>query len=110
MLAARRHVMEAGYYGPLADAIIWVDYPRWLVMTQAVRRSLGRVVRRAEYYGDRERLRDWLSPTHPIRWSWTHHARKRAEYEARYREPQYAHLVVRRFRVLREGRGWLESL
>jgi hypothetical protein len=52
----------------------------------------------------------WLRSDHPIRWAWTHHARKRAEYEARYREPQYTHLDVQRFRVPREARAWLESL
>jgi hypothetical protein len=68
------------------------------------------LVRRELWNGNREDPRTWMHASHPIRWSWTHHARKRSEYEARYQEPQYADLDVRRFRVPREARTWLESL
>jgi adenylate kinase family enzyme len=53
-----------------ADLVVWLDYPRPVVMRQVVRRSVRRAVKREEYYGSREAVRDWLSPTHPMRWSW----------------------------------------
>lgn len=53
-----------------ADLVVWLDYPRPVVMSQVIRRSVRRLVRREEYFGWRDSLRDWLSPTHPIRWSW----------------------------------------
>lgn len=75
-----------------ADAIVWVDYPRWLVMFQVVPRSVGRILARTSLYGyGPARLRDLLSPTHPIRWSWRMHAE--------YRE-RYAHLTAARPSIL----------
>jgi adenylate kinase family enzyme len=52
------------------DLVVWLDYPRHVVMRQVVLRTLRRLVRREAYYGWTERIRDLLSPTHPVRWSW----------------------------------------
>jgi adenylate kinase family enzyme len=94
-----------------ATTVVWLDYSRPRVMQQVIRRSVRRGATRQELWnGNREDPRDWLDAEHPIRWAWTHHARKRVEYEARYREPQYAHLDVHRFRAPRETRAWLEAL
>ena len=94
-----------------ATTVVWLDYSRPRVMQQVIRRSVGRgLLHRELWNGNREDPRMWLRPDHPIRWAWTHHARKRVEYEARYRDPQYAHLEVHRFRAPRDARAWLESL
>jgi adenylate kinase family enzyme len=94
-----------------ATAVVWLDYSRPRVMQQVIRRSIARAVTQRELWnGNREDFREWTHASHPIRWSWTHHARKRVEYEARYREPQYAHLDVHRFRTPRQTRAWLATL
>jgi adenylate kinase family enzyme len=94
-----------------ATIVVWLDYSRPRVMQQVIRRSVSRAVTQRELWnGNREDFREWIQADHPIRWAWTHHARKRVEYEARYRDPDYAHLVVHRFRTPRETRAWLESL
>ena len=68
---------------PRATDVVWLDYPRWLVMWRVLRRSLARVVLRRELWnGNRETWRDWLDPAHPIRWAWTSHPVRRTEYEA----------------------------
>lgn len=68
---------------PRATDIVWLDYPRRVVMWRVVRRSVVRAVTRRELWsGNREDWRTWLRPDHPIRWAWTSHARRRAEYEA----------------------------
>jgi hypothetical protein len=48
-------------------------------MSQVAVRSMRRLVSRTEYYGWKERPSDWLSATHPLRWSWamTHGYRER---------------------------------
>jgi adenylate kinase family enzyme len=103
--AVRRIVLER------ATTVVWLDYSRPRVMQQVIRRSVGRGITRRELWnGNREDPRDWIRADHPIRWAWTHHARKRAEYEARYRSAEHAHLDVHRFRTPRETRAWLESL
>lgn len=66
-----------------ATDIVWLDYPRWLVMARVIRRSLARAATGREIWpgtGNREYFRDWLDPTHPIRWAWSTHAGYRAEF------------------------------
>jgi adenylate kinase family enzyme len=93
-----------------ATTVVWLDYSRARVMQQVIRRSAVRGITRQELWnGNREDPRTWLDTDHPIRWAWTHHARKRTEYEARFRSPELAHLDVHRFRRPRETRAWLES-
>ena len=94
-----------------ATTVVWLDYSRPRVMQQVIRRSLARGVTRRELWnGNREHPRDWVRADHPIRWSWSHHERKRREYEARFELPEYAHLDVRRFCVPDDARAWLDSL
>jgi adenylate kinase family enzyme len=94
-----------------ATTVVWLDYSRARVMQQVIRRSVTRGVTQQELWnGNREDPREWIRADHPIRWAWSSHARKRVEYGARYREPQYAHLDVHRFRTPRETRAWLEAL
>ena len=64
-----------------ADLVVWLDLPRHKVMRQVAWRSVRRVVTQEAYHGWNERLRDWVSPTHPMRWSW----KMVAVYRDRYR-------------------------
>jgi adenylate kinase family enzyme len=94
-----------------ATTVVWLDYSRARVMQQVIRRSVGRGITKRELWnGNREDPRDWVKADHPIRWAWSNHARKRVEYAERYRESQYAHLDVHRFRTPRETQAWLEAL
>jgi adenylate kinase family enzyme len=94
-----------------ATTVVWLDYSLPRVMQQVVRRSVVRAVNRRELWnGNREDVREWIKPDHPIRWAWSQHARKRAEYEARFREPEYDHIDVQRFATPRAARAWLQSI
>lgn len=94
-----------------ATHVAWLDYSRPRVMQQVIRRSVSRAITRRELWnGNQENAREWLNPEHPIRWAWSTHARKRVEYEARFREPQSAHLDVARFPTPRAARAWLASI
>jgi adenylate kinase family enzyme len=90
-----------------ATHLIWLDYPRWVVMRRVIARSVRRAVDRRELWpgtGNRENWRHWLRPSHPIRWAWSTWRRRRTETEARLREPRYAHLTVLRLKHPREAR------
>lgn len=69
-----------------ADAIIWLDLSRRVVMSQLIRRTARRALLRERLWNDnRESLRDVLSldpERSVIRWSWTRHAQIRARYAA----------------------------
>ena len=95
-------VIEAGYwvldgnYGPVRDAVwrrathlVWLDYPRPLIMARVIRRSLLRATLRTELWaGNRERWRHLGRPSHPIRWAWSTWDRRRRETEERLAQPE----------------------
>ncbi len=94
-----------------ATTVVWLDYERPLVMARVIRRSVARAITRRELWnGNTEDVREWIRPDHPIRWAWSQHGRKRSEYEARFAEPQYARIEVRRFARPRGAQQWLASL
>ena len=94
-----------------ATTFVWLDYRRGLATWRAARRTVVRLVRRDELWnGNRERLRNLVSPAHPIFWSWTQHAHRRQNYEAAAADPRWAHLDVVRIRRPRELTEWLRSL
>ncbi len=94
-----------------ADTVVWLDYPRWLVMTRVVRRTLWRgLTRRELWHGNRESLRN-LTSSDPHRnivvWAWTTYARTRARYADRAAAPGSG---VVRLTSTRAARRWLDGL
>ena len=88
-----------------ATHVVWLDLPRWLVMAQVGWRSFTRAALRRELWnGNREQFRNWADPTHPIRWAWSTHGRRRREYEAQVDERWV------RLRSRAEVRAWLDGL
>jgi adenylate kinase family enzyme len=68
------------------DTVVWLDYPRRLVLSRVLRRTLLRVLlRRRLWNGNRERWHNLLT-TDPakniILWSWTRHPLYRRRYAA----------------------------
>lgn len=93
-----------GNYDPVCDRIwqrathlIWLDYARPLIMARVIRRSFVRAVLRTELWaGNRERWRQMLRPSHPMRWAWSTWARRRRDFAERLGQEEYAGLVVLR--------------
>lgn len=97
-----------------ADAVIWLDLPRPVVMRQLVLRTARRTLTRAELWnGNRERpLRDQLSfdPRRSIlAWSWTDHGRTRVQYTRAMDDPKFSHVRFVRIRSRRDIRRFLEG-
>jgi len=107
-----------GNYGPVRDLLwgrathlVWLDYPRPVIMVRVIRRSAVRLLLRTELWGgNRERWRNLLRPSHPIRWAWRTWARRRRETEERLARPEYGHLLVFRLRHPREARRLVDQL
>jgi adenylate kinase family enzyme len=88
-VAAESWVCDGNYSGvrPLviarATVFVWLDYSRFTVMSRVIRRSAARALSGRELWpgtGNRESIREWLSPEHPIRWAWSTHSGRRARY------------------------------
>ncbi|MFJ3669647.1 adenylate kinase [Streptomyces sp. NPDC090106] len=94
-----------------ADAVLWLDYPKRVVMPRVLRRSLKRTVtREAVFGGNRETWRGWLSREHPAWWSWSQHGTRRREIGLRVRDPRFAPLGVHRFARPEDTAAWLAAL
>jgi adenylate kinase family enzyme len=94
-----------------ADTLVWLDYPRRVVVARAVRRSVRRILTRQRlWHGHRESPLWWLRADHPIRRAWRLTAVRREELTARTADPQWAHLTVVRLRSPRETAKWLETV
>lgn len=97
-----------GNYGRVRDLVldrathvIWLDYPRSVVMRRVVWRSLRRAVTRREIWpgtGNREAFRQWLDADHPVRWAWRTYHQQRRVYAALLEDPGLAHLERHRLR------------
>jgi adenylate kinase family enzyme len=97
-----------------ADTVVWLDYPRLLVTTRIVRRTVRRVVTREELWnGNREPLSNLWSrdPRRSIiAWSWTQHDAYRRRYEGEMAESTGAAIDYVRLRSPRQARSWLAGL
>lgn len=63
--------------------IIWLDYPRMVVMWRVIMRSLLRAATKAELWpgtGNIERFSQWIEKDSPIRRAWATHAGRRREF------------------------------
>jgi adenylate kinase family enzyme len=114
---AEAWVMD-GNYEPVRDIIwerathlVWLDYERSVIMGRVIRRSLVRAVFKTELWaGNREKWRNFLRPSHPIRWAWSTWQRRRRDIEARLQLPEYASLAVVRLRHPREAEAAVTRL
>ncbi|HEY6501272.1 MAG TPA: AAA family ATPase [Streptosporangiaceae bacterium] len=92
-----------------ADGIVWLDYPRWVVMARVLRRSVKRtVLRRPVFGGNVETVGLWFTRDHPAWWAWTQYGARRAEIAERIE--RFGPLEVARLGSPRAARDWLAAL
>jgi adenylate kinase family enzyme len=103
-----RHVVWAR-----ATHLVWLDYPKHVVMGRVMQRSFRRAWRREMVWGgNREEFRAWRDPGHPVRWAWRTWQSNRTTTAAELADAASAHLkVVQVMRPQDAGRviEWLIS-
>lgn len=94
-----------------ADVVVWLDYPRRVVMARVVRRTLTRsVLRRPVYHGNTESLASLVRrdpEENIVLWAWTSFAGTRERYAA---EAARGAVPVVRLRTPRAARRWLAAV
>ncbi len=92
-----------------ADTIVWLDYPRSVVMHRVLRRSAVRtLLRRRVFGGNVETVGSWFSASHPAWWAWSQYAGRRAEIASRC--ARFAPLNVIRLTSPRAAAEWLATV
>lgn len=99
---------------PKAEAIIWLDYPFWIVFWQLTRRSFKRWRTKELLWGtnyeplwihfkfwSKESLYNWLVQTY-----W----RRKKEYAVLLSQPKHQHLQLIRLKHPKETEAWLANL
>lgn len=100
------------YVLPRLDTVVWLDYPRHLVM----RRLLARTVRRAWtkeelFSGNREGWRhSFASKESILPYAWQAHGMYRARYAELFADPAHAHLTRIRLTYPRQTERLLNAL
>lgn len=97
-----------------ADLVVWLDYPRPLVVSRVIRRSLARILMRTElWHGNRERFGRLLSldpDDNIVLWTWTTHARTRSALAAAFEDSRWSGKELVRLRSSRQARAFLHGL
>ena len=96
-----------------ADTVVWLDYPLVVTVPRLLRRMLARIRDGAELWpgtGNRETVRNAFLNRDPLVWFAirTHRGRRR-RFGEMLAQPEFAHLLVHRFRKPREADEWLEA-
>ncbi len=103
----RNHVLAR------ATDVIWLDYPRSVVMRRVIGRSFARAIGGRELWpgtGNTETFARWLSPDHPIRWAWDTYADRRRRYGELFADPRLAHARLHRLSRPGDVAALVESL
>lgn len=94
-----------------ADTVIWLDYPKRVVLARGFNRHLQRVLTRQRlWHGYVETFRDWFDPGHPLRRAWSGHAVRRLQLTERTTDPRWQPLTVVRLRHPRDAAAFLAAL
>jgi len=86
---------RAHYILPRLDTVIWLDFPKHLVMRRLLARTLRRAWTKEEIFsGNREGWRhSFASKESILPYAWSSHEVYRKRYQALFADPQYAHLT-----------------
>lgn len=97
---------------PRADTLVWLDYPRPVIMWRLLWRTLARTLGgRQLWNGNRERFSaQFLSKQSLFLWAWNTQPLIRQRYPALLKQPEHAHLRVVRLRTPGEAERWLAEV
>ena len=95
-----------------ADTVVWLDYPLSTILSRLFTRTFRRAFTQEQLWnGNRENLRSVLFGKESLfLWAIQTYSRRRAEYSALFKQPEYAHLRLIRTASAAETDTWLKQL
>jgi adenylate kinase family enzyme len=95
-----------------ADTVLWLDYPKSLVIWRVLKRSVVRVLTREKLWaGNQETLRKtFFSKESIILWAWQTHALRKKQYLELAAKPEYQNVTIHRFDNPKQAALFVESL
>ena len=116
MAAGPRWILDGPpYYAdeivyPRADTVLFLDYPKSLVLWRVLRRTASvELLRRRAGAHQRQGLSSLRDPEHALRWAWTSHRDRHREGLELMARPAMAHAQILRFTRPATARRWLRQ-
>lgn len=98
---------------PVADTVVWIDYPLWLTFYQNLCRGLSRSIKQNELWpgtGNKESLSKLFSRKSILLWLLKTYDSNRKRYLSRMSDPQYAHLKFIHLKSRKEVNDFIDQL
>ncbi|WP_324668907.1 AAA family ATPase [Geochorda subterranea] len=96
---------------PVADTVVWLDYPLPVILGRLLRRTARRVFLRERLWsGNRESLWRLFTADSIILWALKTYRRRRREYAELLARPEYQHLRAIRLRSPTQAEAWLQAV
>lgn len=94
-----------------SEIVIWLDYPKYIVMWRVLRRSILRLLKNETLWaGNKESFKKtFLSKDSIILWAWNTYELRRKQYEHLIVEPEYKHIKVFRINSPKELKSFLSK-
>ena len=95
---------------PVAHVVVWLDYPRSLVIKRAIRRSVKRTFALSKPDKNQSgRLHQWIAPGGSL-FAWKTYAQRKREFATLSENPELSETQILRFDHPQKARNWLASL
>lgn len=88
-----------------SQLVIWLDYPKSLVMYRVLKRSILRILKQETLWaGNKESIKKtFFSKDSILLWAWQTYALRKKQYEELARLPEYQNVTLLRFKSPREA-------
>ena len=95
-----------------ATAVVWLDYPLWLILWRLLRRTARRTLtKEVLWQGNTESFREqFMSRDSLFLWAINTRGRRTRRFRQAFVQPEHAHLTVLHHRSPRETRAWLRRI
>jgi adenylate kinase family enzyme len=97
---------------PLADTVIWLDYPLWLIYWRLFRRSVKRIITREKLWNENQEsiYSQFLAEDSLFAWAKETHKLRRETYRQIIANDEFPHLRYLHFRHPRETEAFLKQI